>query len=240
MSRPARYQGAILRDHHLLRIRQRIRLSPERGRPSLGTRGSVPAGRYDGVNSAGLFACLHVVLADAPDRPRPGAPFHLVPRLILETCRSVREALDLIVRLPHMHPFNYTLADASGALASVEAHPTRVRTLDPDLTPDGRPIVAAANHYRHPDMRPFQRGRKLDHSIRRRTALASSDSVASLDALASALSDHASGVCGHSGGHTTLWSLLADLTARAVRYAAGAPCAAPFEPMAWPGTAPAA
>ncbi len=39
---------------------------------------------------------------------------------------------------------------------------------------------------------------------------------------------------GHTGGHTTLWSLSADLTARRLAYARGAPCAAAFEPVAWP------
>ena len=31
---------------------------------------SVPAGRYDGVNDAGLFICLHVALSDEPAEVR--------------------------------------------------------------------------------------------------------------------------------------------------------------------------
>jgi len=37
----------------------------------------------------GLFVSLHIVMADDPDRRVPGIPFHLVPRILLETCRSV-------------------------------------------------------------------------------------------------------------------------------------------------------
>src|SRR5688572_3335246 len=41
--------------HTAQRVRQRLRLKPSGGRPTVGMRGSVPAGRYDGVNNAGLF-----------------------------------------------------------------------------------------------------------------------------------------------------------------------------------------
>jgi hypothetical protein len=58
--------------HSVQRVRQRLRLRPDLGRPSVGMRGSVPGGRYDGVNDAGLFICLHVALSDEPDDLRPG------------------------------------------------------------------------------------------------------------------------------------------------------------------------
>ena len=48
------------------------------------------------------------------------------------------------------------------------------------------------------------------------------------------LTNHASGVCGHAGGHTTLWSLKTDLTARTIHYARGAPCESVYDPVAWP------
>lgn len=223
--------------HPVQRIRQRIRLSPDKGLPSVGTRGSVPGGRYDGLNAKGLFICLHIVLSDAPDDPRLGVPFHLVPRLVLETCATVREAVELLLRLPHLNSFNYLLADSSGAVAVVEAHPLRVRSLDPGFTPDSRPAAAVANHYRHPDMIAFQRNRKLDHSHRRWLSLISNlyHPVTSLPDVQHCLSDHAAPVCGHRGGHTTLWSLAADLTAHELKYAPGPPCITAFENTRWPG-----
>ncbi|MBL8056822.1 MAG: hypothetical protein JNK29_08995 [Anaerolineales bacterium] len=210
------------------RVRQRVRLAPEIGRPSVGMRGSVPAGRYDGVNDQGLFVSLHVVLSDEPAAIRPGVPFHLLPRLALETCATTRQAVDWLTRLPHLNPFNYLLADASGDLAVVEAHPERVRVRGPQAGPDGRPVIAAANHFAHPDMRPLQAGRQSAASQARQRALEAG----------APLSDHAAGLCGHAGGHTTLWSVTADLTARTVAFAAGAPCQAPYRPEPWPGLAP--
>ncbi len=218
--------------HPVQQVRQRLRLRPALGRPTVGMRGSVPGGRYDGVNDAGLFICLHVALSDEPAQPRPGIPFHLLPRLVLETCANTRAAVDLLKRVQHLHPFNYLLADASGDLAVVEAHPAGAR-----VAQSGVDFVAATNHYRHPDLTPYQHGRKLTHSQGRLAGLlAQSAALRQSGDITSGLTNHASGVCGHSGGHTTLWSLKTDLTARTISYARGAPCESVYEPVAWPLT----
>jgi GNAT superfamily N-acetyltransferase len=212
------------------RIRQRIRLHPDGSRPSVGMRGSVPAGRYDGVNDAGLFVCLHVVLADEPKSPRPGVPFHLIPRILLETCRSVKEALDLITIMPHLHSFNYLLADPDG-FAAVECHADRLRILYPQGD-----ILATGNFFRHPDMAVLQRHRRQPVSRRRVAYLESGawQSGESWQAVQTTLRDHGTPVCGHDGGHTTLWSAVADLTARRIVYATGAPCCTPYTEVSWP------
>jgi predicted choloylglycine hydrolase len=165
-----------------------------------------------------------VVLAAEPDHPRPGIPFHFLPRLVLETCATTRAAVELLTHIQHLHTFNYLIADSSGDLAVVEAHPERVRV----IAPDG-PFIATTNHYRHPDMLDFQRGRKLDHSRARLDFLYASPSHWSR------LTDHSTNLCGHVGGHTTLWSLTANLTTHTVAYAFGPPCEAPYQPVLWPG-----
>ena len=217
--------------HPVQRVRQRLRLRPAQGRPSVGMRGSVPAGRYDGVNDAGLFICLHVALSDEPAEVRPGIPFHLLPRMVLETCATSRAAVDLLLRARHLHPFNYLIADAGGDLAVVEAHPEAAREVAAEPG-----FAAATNHYRHPDVARYQRGRKLTHSERRLEGLrARQAALRHPGGIQAELADHEAGVCGHSGGHTTLWSLTADLTARTIAYARGAPCETAFERVAWPG-----
>jgi hypothetical protein len=216
--------------HTAQRVRQRLRLRPRGGRPSVGMRGSVPGGRYDGVNDAGLFICLHVALSDEPEVIRPGLPFHLLPRLVLETCATTRQAVDLLARVRHLHPFNYLIADPAGDLAVIEAHPERVR-----VAQEGGAFAAATNHYRHPEMVAFQRGRKLTHSQQRLSFLqAHGRGRPGADGVRAALADHAARVCGHAGGHTTLWSLTADLNARSLAYARGAPCETTFEAVEWP------
>ncbi len=230
--------------HPVQRVRQRLRLKPDQGRPTLGMRGSVPGGRYDGVNNSGLFICLHVALSDEPEEFKPGIPFHLLPRLVLETCATAREAMDLLTHVQHLHPFNYLIADERGEMFVVEAHPRCVRVIEPeDDQPErnankraeneqsSKAFIAATNHFRHPEMAQFQRGRKLTHSQNR---LAFLYAHARQTEPGSALTDHSSHLCGHAGGHTTLWSLSADLTARTVAYAPGAPCETAYEPVPWP------
>lgn len=216
--------------HTAQRVRQRLRLRPLGGRPTLGMRGSVPAGRYDGVNDAGLFICLHVALSDEPETIRPGVPFHFLPRLALETCTRTRDAVDLLTRVRHLHPFNYLIADPDGDLAVVEAHPDAVRVAQANTQ-----AVAATNHYRHPEMTRLQRGRKLTHSQQRLDHLLSQNPQPADNAgVRAALTHHPSNLCGHAGGHTTLWSLTADLTDRTIAYARGAPCETAFEAVEWP------
>jgi hypothetical protein len=95
----------------------------------------------------------------------------------------------------------------------------------PQAGPDGGPVIAAANHFAHPEMRPLQAGRQTAASQARQRALEAG----------AALGDHTAGLCGHAGGHTTLWSVEADLTTRTVAFAPGAPCQHAYAPAPWPG-----
>ena len=201
-------------------------------------------GRYDGMNEHGLFVSLHVVMTDTPgqDEVRPGVPFHLVARLALELCSTAREAADLLVRLPHLSSPNYLVADAHDAIV-IEADPRRVRAL-----PREGDLVAATNHYRHPDMRPLQGARaftnsacRLAYMMRESNWAGGGDKAPSpgspLGTLARAeriMADRSAPMCGLSGALTTLWSCVADLGARRIRYAPGPPSDTPYEELtAW-------
>lgn len=212
------------------RIRDLVRLRPRDGLASLGMMGSVPGGRYDGVNEAGLFVSLHAVMADAPP-PHPGIPFHLIPRILLERYRSAEEAVEALLRVPHMLPLNFLVVDPQHAYA-VEAHPlaVAVREVEGDT-------LAVTNHYEHPEMRHWQGRRDLRFSIRRKERLerwiAAGDG-SPRERLREALSDHEAPICGHRPGFVTLWSLIADLGHRRIEYALGFPCRTPFVPFPWP------
>lgn len=210
----------------LQRMRLRIRLAPDVALPTVGMQGSVPGGRYDGVNAHGLFVSLHVVMADDPEERAPGFPFHLVPRILLETCRTVDEAVDLVTRMPHLNAFNYLLADPARFLA-VEAHPSRVRVVEP-----AGDWLVVANHYRHPDMVALQGRREATGSKQRaERAEALIEGDIELEAI---LRDHAGPLCEHRAHNNTLWSVVADLGARRIAYAPGMPCAVAHQAVDWP------
>jgi hypothetical protein len=207
-------------------LRLRIRLAPEAALASVGMQGSLPGGRYDGVNEQGLFVSLHVVMTDDAPGRAPGVPFHLVPRILLETCRDVDEALGLITRIPHLNPFNYLLADPARFIA-VEAHPSRVRVVEPE----GEALVVA-NHYRHPNMVRLQ-GRRDSSGSKRRADRAAALAQAG-ENVESILRDHGAPLCEHRPHNSTLWSLSADLDARRIAYAPGTPCRVPHQSVDWP------
>jgi hypothetical protein len=163
---------------------------------------------------------------------RPGVPFHLVGRLALELCGTAREARDLLLAIPHLSSLCYLVADANEAFV-IEADPRRVRALDPSLAGDDG-AVSVANHFRHPEMRPLQSQRPLEHSRRRCAYLRHGPGAgatwdeAQTHALAS-LGDQSIPVCGRSGWMETLWSAVANLRDGRIWYAPGPPDATPFE-----------
>ncbi|MCS7061264.1 MAG: C45 family peptidase [Anaerolineae bacterium] len=218
--------------------RQRIRFVPSASGPSnalhasVGARGGAPCGRYDGFNQAGLFVSLHVVMTDAPERVAPGVPFHLVGRLALERCQTARQAVDLLTHIPHLSSLNYLLADPTQAFV-VEADPRRVRVREE--TSNG--ALAATNHFQHPDMRPLQGRRSVRHSACRASFLSTQpahwlDDAHTVDELLdiaqAVMADRSAPVCGVDGALATLWSWVAELSTRRIRYAPGAPHVTPF------------
>ncbi|MDW8394760.1 MAG: C45 family peptidase [Anaerolineae bacterium] len=219
--------------------RQRIRFTPDCcAHATLGARGSVPGGRYDGVNCYGVFASLHVVMTDTPalDEVKPGVPFHLAVRLVLELCQTAREAAELLLRVPHLSSLNYLVADKREAFV-IEADPRRVRLVEREGA-----VLAATNHYRHPDMTPLMGARTFEHSACRlawlnaQAGLSAPSSVEEALALAqAAMADRSAPMCGLSGPMSTLWSCVAELTSRRIRYAPGPPCQTPYEEMPAPG-----
>jgi predicted choloylglycine hydrolase len=104
-------------------------------------------GRLDGMNEHGLIAGLHRVRI----RPRlPGLSCVVIVRMMLDQCASTAEAISLLRRLPHAMGYNYSLLDAGGVGAVVEAVPGSVAVRTGDW-------LACTNHFQSPQLRPLNR-----------------------------------------------------------------------------------
>jgi predicted choloylglycine hydrolase len=104
-------------------------------------------GRLDGMNERGLVIGLHLVRMS----PRyPGLSCVLIVRIILDQCASTAEAVAMLRRIPHAMHYNYSLLDADGVAAVVEAAPgsVAVRT---------GAWLACTNHFQSPLLRPLNR-----------------------------------------------------------------------------------
>lgn len=217
--------------YHRMPTRHLLHTRPERGFGHIGMNGGLVGGRYDGVNERGVFVALHKVMATAPAETRPGIPFHLLVRLVLERCADGQQAAELIAGVGHLAPFNYSVADAQGNLFALECYPgQRVRVRRAEL------VVAVANHYHSEALAPLQGRRPTDGS---RARVARLRSVVGTEAdpwvaTAAALCDHEAAVCAHREFGATLWSGLFDLSEQRVSYAFGPPCTTPFVAQPWP------
>jgi predicted choloylglycine hydrolase len=104
-------------------------------------------GRLDGMNERGLTVGLHRV---RPNPRLPGFSSVVIVRMVLDQCAATADAVALLRRLPHAMAYNYSLLDANGVAAVVEAVPgsVAVRT---------GAWLACTNHFQSPLLRPLNR-----------------------------------------------------------------------------------
>lgn len=77
-------------------------------------------GRMDGMNEAGLVMAYNFMHRK---KPANGFVCYMVGRLILELCKNVDEAIQLLKEIPHRSSFSYILMDQSLNHAIVEITP---------------------------------------------------------------------------------------------------------------------
>lgn len=178
----------------------------------------------DGVNEHGFAAGLTAV---APSHIRPGLNAGMLLRLMLETCRTVDEALTLLHSVPVASAQTLTLADAGGAIALVECSCRRVEVLRPA---PHQPFVCAANAFHTPAMRA-ERLEGVDDwaaAPRYRTMLRALGAKAAgmdISGAMALLAGKEGFLCQYDrhSGHGTVWAVLYDLKRRAVWRAEGSP-----------------
>ncbi|WJE14015.1 C45 family autoproteolytic acyltransferase/hydrolase [Halobacillus sp. ACCC02827] len=110
--------------------------APTKGTPTIGP-GQRILGRTDGMNAYGLCIGYNFV-----NRVHPGDGFICctLTRIILETCRTTEEAVDMLKRLPHRHSFNYVVTDCNGVTKTIEGSPRGVRIHE---------ALVCTNHFLH-------------------------------------------------------------------------------------------
>lgn len=216
------------------RIRHLIHAKPAVYYATLGMNDGLMGGRHDGVNERGLFVALTSAMTTKPKSTRPGVVFHLVPRILLETCASAGEAVMLACEIPHLMSNSFLIADPQEMFV-VEAYPGSVRVREAE---DG--YIAVTNHFLHPELQPLMRSPIQENSERRLAKIASALQEAEEDSdpwkiATDILTDHETPICGHTDGLATLWSLVADLTNQRLSYSLGAPCRNQYQDIPWPG-----
>ncbi|MDH6672506.1 putative choloylglycine hydrolase [Paenibacillus sp. LBL] len=118
-------------------------------------------GRHDGINEKGLAAGLHFVSFEGY---RTGLSSWISVRMILESCATVEEAAYMLRHIPHAACYNFSLGDARGNSAVVEASPDEV------VTRAGDEVLACVNHY---EALAGKNRPSIEHSLRRKSYIES-------------------------------------------------------------------
>ena len=188
-------------------------------------------GLPDMLNSAGLYAAIFSV----PQLPVRGAglQWHIIIDYLASRCRSVDEAREFLVRVPHLRSFSYLLADASGGALVAEATPSGVVTR---ALEEG--VLVATNHHVRGEAPGTgrERSRALYQALRLRLQERERWDWEGLRGL---VGDHEIGVCvgdhsGRSSAWGTLYGALIRPAAREFAVAPGFPCQEPFERVTVP------
>jgi predicted choloylglycine hydrolase len=179
-------------------------------------------GRLDGMNEHGLVIGLHLVRMN----PRaPGLSCVLIVRTILDQCATTADAVAMLRRVPHAMRYNYSLLDAGGIAAVVEALPGSVAVRTGDW-------LACTNHFQSPLLRPLNR--RSAHSQRRLPPLeAWAAQRLSAEAMFLALNRSTSPAFHHGyiRGAGTLHTIVAEPTKRRILIGIGGDASALEEDM---------
>ncbi|MDH6260749.1 C45 family autoproteolytic acyltransferase/hydolase [Bradyrhizobium sp. BR13661] len=177
-------------------------------------------GRLDGMNEHGLSIGLHLVRA----RPRsPGLTSTLLIRRVLDSCATTAEAIAFLRRTPHAMSYNYSLLDAGGVAAVVEAGAGAVAVRLGDW-------LACTNHFQSTQLRALNR--RVAHSIDRLPPLEGWAARAlSAEQTFSALNLSASPAFHNYGNCQTLHTIVAEPVKRRLLIGIGGDAAALEEDM---------
>jgi isopenicillin-N N-acyltransferase like protein len=195
-----------------------------------------------GMNSSGIAVATNA-LVSAADLGRPGVPYHVLLRALMDA-ESLADALAALGRSERSSSANYLLAHADGVAADVEAAPGDYSRLFVGYPSDG--VILHTNHFVNPgfDGRDVGLVSMPDSAFRlMRARQLVADRPGPLDRafFEALLADHATyplGVCCHPDPRhgpveqsATLASLIMEPASRRIWVAAGNPCTAPFEPL---------
>lgn len=189
-------------------------------------------GRIDGFNEHGLSVTMSAGVPGSDPRHH-GCRFWAVIRTVLDRCKTVDEALELVQSIPIAFNLNLILADRSGqaALIEIACEHRAVKRIGMETKVK---YIHATNQYVLPEMLEHDQGR-MWQSILRYHAIDSrlKEALPHIDKemIQSLLTDSMPlGVCCHhyTDGLGTLWSVIYDLTEGKAEITLGSPQANPW------------
>lgn len=184
-------------------------------------------GRIDGINEHGL--CVTMSAGCPQVQPtEEGCRFWAVIRTVLDRCKSVPDALEVVQSIPISFHLNLLLTDEHGEAALIEMYSSKRAIKRINLNTKEQTIWST-NHYSLPEMMPYDQNRmwmsvvryqKIASVLKNPTAKISKERLRQLltEPIPEGLSCHY-----YDAYFGTLWSIIFDLTAGNVEVCFGSP-----------------
>ncbi|GAA0607084.1 C45 family autoproteolytic acyltransferase/hydolase [Virgibacillus siamensis] len=118
-------------------------------------------GRHDGVNQHGLVIGLHFV---SNTGYTTGISAWMAVRMVLDTCTTADEAINLLREIPHAACYNFSMSDTFGNIVVVEASPEKV------IVRRHEEFLTCVNHFQDESMQKQNR-LEIDNSLHRQAHL---------------------------------------------------------------------
>lgn len=178
----------------------------------------------DGINEYGLAAGLTFVF---PKISKPGLNAGMIIRYILEKCKTTKEALNFIEKIPIASSQTITLADSTGDLAVIECNCEKSVIIRPEKDNN---FVAATNYFVSEEMQKyneidFDNWRATERYNNAYKALSDNSQNLSTTLIRDILSGKYGFMCQYDRKKNadTVWSVIADIKNRKILRAEGNP-----------------
>ena len=179
----------------------------------------------DGMNEYGLAIGLTFIY---PHIQKPGLNAGMLLRYILEKCKTTKEAIDALKRLPIASAQTFTIADSHGNIVIIECNPKHLEIIYPK---GNQQFVATTNHFHSDKLKIFNAPLEIDdwQSHERyktiKTALETHKRTCNIDFSKDLLSGKHGFICQYDRKKNadTVWSVVYDVKNRKIYRVEGNP-----------------
>ncbi len=183
----------------------------------------------DGINEHGLAVGLTFIY---PTIIKPGINAGFLIRLLLEKCKTTKEAIEILKHIPIASQQTLTIADKLGDLAVVECNCDHVEVIKPEQNSS---FVVSANEFQSQVMRPYNNDRVDNWRAAERYsvayhALKEHKGLHPLTLMENILSGQYGFMCQYQRENDadTVWSVLYDIKNHSIYRVEGNPGRKPF------------
>jgi predicted choloylglycine hydrolase len=182
----------------------------------------------EGINEFGLVVAMTFVIPKIGE-VNPGFNSVFLVRYILENCKTVKEGIKALQKLPIASSCNILLADKTKKMIVAECTPFEINLRDPEKNQNGDDFIVTVNHFTSKKMQKYDRSNQNVYlsKVRYETAynaLKKTDYENAIDYTKEILSGERGFMCQYKKiKFKTIWSSIFDISNKKIYLASGNP-----------------